>query len=529
MNVKNGLPVLGIIAVLFCLSISAGYANPTINEAIDQEKIPMEPLIPIKRSIRPMVTESDYKSLPTDIPITTLMEDEAHPSLAVDNNGNPFVIFDKQFDLTTSGLGHQYSPDRGETWPEENYVEWDATITESFMMNPEISLTTDGTFAFGTYETGEQAPQVNLLIYPDITDYETWSITYFDRTGSSSYVKETTATTKGENILTIAYVTDYDTSDVYMQDTIVINWNAFRGDDTWPGVIFYNTDANDVSEPLSHLTSGAGEKVFICAERANTDGTSSIQGYYCEVDETTEYTDWRSAVVAGGRSNCTNPDVSVSGSRAYCVYMDDRNGNQDVYVATTTSGGFWMKYKVADSVDDELYPVISANDDEATVMFIKNNDVYSTMSEDAGKTWSDPVMINDDEGTAVAEFGNLAIDAGAGVWTSNVNDNLDLFFDEVGSAPIISIGEISGGFGVKATVSNVGNAPAEGLEWSLDLDGAVFVGAHADGTIDLAKEASVTINTGFVLGFGSVEITVAVGDKSQTASGFILGPFVFLN
>ena len=52
------------------------------------------------------------------------------------------------------------------------------------------------------------------------------------------------------------------------------------------------------------------------------------------------------------------------------------------------------------------------------------------------------------------------------------------------------------------------------------------MGAHKEGSASIQPGSSITIKTGFILGFGSVDITVSADDKTATASGFVLGPFV---
>jgi len=525
MKINKLVSYLAVVFLISTVGISAGYANTITTQASEDLTIAMEPLTPITRDIKPVVRSNEYYMLPTDTQITYAPEDETHLSSAIDGQGNPFIVYDKVYDFSTSNLVNQLSSNKGAEWPEDLIIEWN--FEDSYAINPDISILSDGMYAFGTYETGWQEPQVNMLQYPDVNNYETWEITYFDRSDRSSYVAETSATTNGENTLAVACITDYDSGEAYMTDTIVINWNCYRGEESWPGVIFYNTNSEDISEPLSHLTSAAGDKIFFIAEQEKADGSKTIKSYYCEVDETTEYSDWRSGSVAGGQGDCTYPNVDVSGNLAYCVYMDNRNGNEDIYVATTTSGGFWMKYVVADSEDDEMYPVVTANGNEATCMFVKNNDLYVTKSEDAGKTWSDPMKVNDDSDSVVAEFGSLDISGAYGFWASNREGNNDLFFEEVGQFAEVVIDSVTGGFGAKATISNVGNADSEDVDWSIAIDGGlVFAGSETSGTISVPAGSTVTVNTGFIFALGEVTITTTVGSEIKTASGFALGPFI---
>ena len=513
--------IIGIFVCMLLIStvgLSVGFTESTKDTQSINDAMPLEPMTPLVRDIKPIKNTNNLYPLPVDTQVSSAQEDETHLSCATDGNGNPFVVYDKVYDIFSSTIVTQLSSDKGVTWPEDSLVEW--TFTEpTLAINPDISMSSDKLFAFGTFETGTKDPQENMLIYSDIHDPQTWQISYLDFSSHSTYIADTTAAIKGENTLAIASICDYND----ITNTILINWNCYRGtDQTWPGVYWNN------ALPLSHLTADAGEKIFFCAQQEQTNGKSTIKSYYCNVTETTVYSDWKSGLVASSAGNCTYPDVSVSGNLAYCVYMDDKNGNQDVYIATTTTGTSWKKYVVVDSEDDELYPVISANGDKAICMFTKNNDVYVTKTEDAGKTWSDPVKVNDDTGSVVSECGSIDIADGYGFWASNREGNNDIFFEEVGQFPNVVINATSGGFGIKVTLSNVGNADAEGVTWSMVINGTlVLLHSAPSGIISIPAGESVTISSGFFLAIGKITITVTVNSVTKTISGFSLGPFVF--
>jgi hypothetical protein len=353
---------------------------------------------------------------------------------------------------------------------------------------------------------------------------------YWDNSGSASYVSEVAIAANDTGRIAFGSIQDYDGSSGYYIDTLLVRWDANNIDDlsTDGGVYWRNTDSNENPIPYSNLCAAAGEKIFFVFQRDPLNGNSEISTTYSKVDETTLYSDWTQKTVARSNNcNYTFPDISVTGNKAFVTYMGDENGNQDIYVATSTTGSFWRKYQVTDSADDELYPVISANGDEAIILFMKNNNLYVTNSDDGGETWSAPVQVNDVSDTVVEEYRNVDVKSNFGIWTDNRNGNNDLFFDTVGSSAILNIESVSGGFGLSATVSNVGNAPAEAVEWSIDIDGLVIIGSHKEGTIDLLDpDDSVTINTGFILGLGKATITVAAGEVSTEVSATILGPFV---
>ncbi len=97
-------------------------------------------------------------------------------------------------------------------------------------------------------------------------------------------------------------------------------------------------------------------------------------------------------------------------------------------------------------------------------------------------------------------------------------------------SPHIEIGEITGGFGITAKVTNTGAGEALNVNWSISLQGGVvLMGRETSGTIlKIVPGFSPQIKTGFVLGIGSVTVLVKADVAEKTASGFLLGPLVFL-
>jgi len=87
--------------------------------------------------------------------------------------------------------------------------------------------------------------------------------------------------------------------------------------------------------------------------------------------------------------------------------------------------------------------------------------------------------------------------------------------------------EISGGFGIRVVVENVGETDLSDLGWSFELNGLIFIG-NTDGTITSLPAGSETKIRRLAFGIGRGAIRVTVGDLSKTASFFIIGPFVIL-
>jgi len=99
--------------------------------------------------------------------------------------------------------------------------------------------------------------------------------------------------------------------------------------------------------------------------------------------------------------------------------------------------------------------------------------------------------------------------------------------------PVLAIGTIAGGFGIKASVKNTGEGTATNVDWTIALDGKlVFVGKSSTGTFPTITPAgNEAIKAGFILGFGKTNIVVSATcdegvSAEATATGFVLGPFV---
>jgi hypothetical protein len=117
--------------------------------------------------------------------------------------------------------------------------------------------------------------------------------------------------------------------------------------------------------------------------------------------------------------------------------------------------------------------------------------------------------------------------------TGTATDTATATITEPVLLPVLEIGTITGGFGVKASVKNTGEAAATNVVWKIALDGKlVFVGKSSTGTIaTLAVAGNQAIKSKFILGFGKTNIDVtATCDEGvsaeATASGMVIGPFV---
>ncbi|MEA3458550.1 MAG: hypothetical protein U9R21_07730, partial [Candidatus Thermoplasmatota archaeon] len=93
--------------------------------------------------------------------------------------------------------------------------------------------------------------------------------------------------------------------------------------------------------------------------------------------------------------------------------------------------------------------------------------------------------------------------------------------DESGIEPA-EIKEVSGGFGVQVLI----DAGDSDVDWTITVDGTVFIGDEASGTIDANVEEVVELP--FTFGIGKVDITIIANEVQETYSAFAIGP-LFLN
>jgi hypothetical protein len=99
--------------------------------------------------------------------------------------------------------------------------------------------------------------------------------------------------------------------------------------------------------------------------------------------------------------------------------------------------------------------------------------------------------------------------------------------------PKLTISSIKGGLlGVSADIQNTGNASASNIVWNIQVDGGfVLAGSTKNGTI-----ATLTVNStrrvnDFIIGFGSVTVTITVradgtADTTKTSNGFVFVIFL---
>jgi hypothetical protein len=98
--------------------------------------------------------------------------------------------------------------------------------------------------------------------------------------------------------------------------------------------------------------------------------------------------------------------------------------------------------------------------------------------------------------------------------------------------PELKIDTITGGFGVKAVIKNIGAGGATNVAWSIKLTGGAFIGKLTENSIaSIASGSESSIKSKLIFGIGRTTILMTAtcdegADASKNATGFVLGPFV---
>ena len=534
MNRRKAVVVMGLVmAAMLC---AQSFAITGETRTVKNEDVMKEMDFVITKLNTPIPTTNQGNVLIS----ANSPEDDFTPTIAVDNNGRIVVAYTHQLDVFDSAIMLAYSTDNGNTWTASAGL---ALASGGLLHSPDmVNIPAAGEVGLGFLGISEGDFVWGWRIADISGDPETWSNYPYSWLDSENY-----------EYLAVGYV------DVYF---LIMNTDDSHGLTSCPALGYWGPDFSDPP----NIGGGYydGQSILKTAPASNLDMATGLNRMYMVMqhdNETTGHSEiaWKATVtdldllftpgggpggmdkyadievwpwqgyLGKGDFDSRDPEIAASGTNVVVVYMCNDNvfGDWDIKCAySNDEGDTWsVSTVVEEHPADEMYPSVYMSGNSVYVVYVKDGNLYLVKSTDGGATWGEPKQINDVDGTVVAEENAVEIDAGGIVWTDTRNGNRDIYYAPL-PAPLITI-DVSGGFGVKATISNTGSEAAENVDWSIDLSGLVFLGKHAEGTIpSLAPGESTTVSPGFVLGIGPTTVTVTAGGVTKTASGFVLGPLV---
>ena len=458
------------------------------------------------------------------------------PGITRDGEGNIVVSYTEYLGFSDVRLAWSYSQDNGETW---EAVYWQEPATDYYH---DIAWEDNPLYTglLGVYYAWEDQYESFYLI-PDIADLDSWSFFYW---------------TEPEPEIDYMTISDYGFLEGQYHDMDGPVYHVIKYLDyppynihQCPNQFIIGFDENGESTGGESSFDGQagphGESEFLTAPAYDPDMSNEYMKshhtwhYYNEETEKYQIV-WKMCIAIDGDTDSTDleftpyakylgegehPAIAHNGDNVAVVFMSEGNV---ICAYSSDDGETWE----TTTIGSGTYPDICFAENKFKCAYANMGNLYIVTSADGGATWDNPTQINDVDGSVVEEENAIDVHPAGVVWIDDREGLNTIYFASGGAAPLLEITEISGGLGVSALITNSGTADATNVDWSITLDGTVFLGKEKTGTIpSIAVGDSVQIKSGFPLGFGSINIAINAqsaegASVTETASGKLILFFV---
>ena len=259
-------------------------------------------------------------------------------------------------------------------------------------------------------------------------------------------------------------------------------------------------------------------------------GSAYILEYCC-------YWKWREKVNVSGGLPYFGWSVSIDGDYAIigAPGLPDSGSTGSAYVFKREDNR-WYEHDYWNGINDGEYFGVSVSIDGGYAIVGAYGDDGDTGSayifNRNDTTWTNEQKLTASDGAVGDSFGSsVSIDAGYAIIDATYDD------DNTGSAyvfmksgiPDLSI-DISGGLGVKVTITNNGDNDTQNLDVEIYVRGGIFqlINKSVVYTIDLPTGESKTLSAGLFLGLGKVFVTATTNYKEKTIYGMQMLIFTYI-
>jgi hypothetical protein len=376
------------------------------------------------------------KTRGTDLPIMVHPEgnDIENPNMLEDLGDNIVVMAEAHLDVMTSSPFIRYSNDGGNSWlPEDDFLIWSG-MEDYYEERPCIDFAGDrGGF-------GSMIPIEPLYLctvdFDDISDPDAgdqwglWSwltdeeVDSLDVCGVNSEFAPSPEA-RGMVVRTGDDVTGAD-------NILYIGWmegDVLRG--LWTGNSDDLLEWENVDCDIDLGTGLHFETYEVYDYEGYPDG---VELDWCQMDGTGDWWTnndwyWTGGIIEGA----TNPDIKADNGNVYLVYELD--GGINCLYSNDNADTF---NEVVITFDGHL-PTITAVGEIAVCSYIRDGDLYTSISEDGGSYWEEEPKVNDESGTVVDQQNCNDVSGVYIVWTDNrITGQDSIFFDktvQTGSPP----------------------------------------------------------------------------------------------
>ena len=510
----------------------------------------------VKEKILPtQFTTTSEQTLSVDFPVFSTVNDCQNPGIVTDGLGNILVLTEEVRDDSMTYIWGRWSVDSGENWVDESYITgWQ--VMDTVEISKIDYKEEDNMNAWGTITPGS-AMDMNAVIsyidFPDITDpivpspispdgWTLWSVDWgahgfsdFDSTDVACY-PYTPGTSPSANFFGCVANTGNLPIENAEDDTMMFSFFSLAGAGNVIMVGF------DMDEDVDKITCDIDQSIgqfYMTMEYVNDTNPADNGTIFFKAPPLAPNDNWFQGNYTGFTfSEVSNPDIIAADGSVYIV--GETAENDIVCLYSFNDGSSFGSSDVTDTVESESYPTVAIVDDEIVCSYIRNGDLYVSISTDGGQTWTETVdPINDEPGTVVDQYCSVAMDGPYATWTDARNDPTEIYFDtilEPPKYPILEITEVKGGLCVKATIKNTGEAAATNVSWTITVTGG-FLGLinknKSDVIPTIAVDATETVKTEIFFGLGKivVEVTATCNEGSsdmENANGWQIIVFTLI-